>query len=249
MDHNKHDVKTIETKEVDLLKKESQNVKKTLEAKLHVFFEAKKCVAQRTDICVMQLEKTKDKVVKCIDEMIKKANNQKNRTDQHVDKPISHIKKNIELLSHMEDQLECETIPDYREKIRGIIEEGKKDWSGARSFKFPVFDAGEDEGDEKHKGEDEGDDAGEDEGDEKDKGEDEDEGDDAGENENENESEDDDEDEDYTMTIGKMTSGEFLAVLPNVSADGEDTQNQLLPRGLNAFQLKCAGAFYLVLYQ
>ena len=53
----------------------------------------------------------------------------------------------------------------------------------------------------------------------------------------------------YTMTIGKMTSAEFLAVLPEVGADGEDTQNQLLPRGLNAFQLKCAGTPYLTLYQ
>ena len=275
VDHNKHDVKTIETKEMDLLKKESQNIKKSLKAKIQIICEAKKYVAQKTDACVTQLrpvhtmrffsdcdcdsfyrnkwvaqhsmevftlcdcdnvtnpyvahckqktnrshnqkkshsvneplEKTKDKLVKYFDELIKKANNQRNRADLHVDK----MKKAIDLLNQMEEKMEavdCETTTNFRETVRRILEQNKKDFSGVRLFQFPVYDAGEDI--------------------------------DRGEDECQYRH--------YTMTIGKMTSAEFLAALPDMGADGGDAQNQLLPGGLNAFQLKCAGTFYLILYQ
>ena len=116
VDHNKHDVKTIETKERELLKNESQNVKKFLEANVQIVSEAQKYVAQKTDVCVTQLENTKDKIVKYFDKMIKKAYHQKNRTDLHVHK----MKKAIELLSQMEEKMEgrdCETTTNIRETV------------------------------------------------------------------------------------------------------------------------------------
>ena len=58
-DHNKHDVKRIETKEKDLLKKELKRVKNNLEAKAQIICEAKECVAQKTDKCVKRLEEAK----------------------------------------------------------------------------------------------------------------------------------------------------------------------------------------------
>ena len=97
--HNKHDVKRIETKEKDLLKRKLKRVKNNLETKVQIICEAKKCITQKTDMCVKKLQKTREKVVKCFDKLITEAKNQGNKSNLTADKIVSLIKENIDLLS------------------------------------------------------------------------------------------------------------------------------------------------------
>ena len=142
--HNKHDVKRIETKEKDLLKKELRRVKNNLEAKVQIICEAKECLAQKTDECVKRLEEAKDKLV----EFITKAKNQRNKSDLKADKIVSLMKENIGLLSNIEKKLEVKEgtdcdVKSYHETVMEIIENNKKKLSGTKLFQFPVLDQGE----------------------------------------------------------------------------------------------------------
>ena len=144
--HNKHDVKRIETKEKDLLKKELKRVKNNLEAKVQIICEAKKLVAQKTDKCVKKMEKARDKVVKYHNNLISKAKNERNKSDLQADKLVSVMKQNIDLLSNIEEKVEAEggtecEAKNHHKTVKGIIRNNKKNLSGARSFQFPVFDA------------------------------------------------------------------------------------------------------------
>ena len=71
IDHNKHDIKRIETREIDHFRKELTAIKTNLEAKVKLISEARKHVADRTSKFVATLRKVK----KQIDKTIKEAEN------------------------------------------------------------------------------------------------------------------------------------------------------------------------------
>ena len=144
VDHNKHDVQRIETKEKDLLKKELKRVKNNLETKMQIICEAKKLVAQNMDKCIQKLETRRENVVKYFDKLITEAKNQGNKSDLKADNIVSQIKENIDLLSNIEEKVDVEEYTDcevksYHETVKEMIENNKKNLSGARSFHFPVF--------------------------------------------------------------------------------------------------------------
>ena len=72
-DHNKHDVKGVEEKEKELLKKELKLNKMKLEARMNFISEARKNVTDKTDKFVNDLKKTKAEFIRCFDRMIGKS--------------------------------------------------------------------------------------------------------------------------------------------------------------------------------
>ena len=144
-DHSKHDVKGIDTKEKQLLKKELKLNNMKLEERLKLLAEAGKNVADKTDKFVNDLKTTKDEFIRCFDKLIGKAECKGNETKSQTDKEVSAITTSIGILNNIQENLESpdvadhETIKNYRETVGAIIENNKKNFSGARSFKFPVF--------------------------------------------------------------------------------------------------------------
>ena len=144
-DHNKHDVKGIEIREKDLLKKELKSKKMILEGRVKLLSEAGKNVADKTDKFVNDLQKTGDEFIRCFDNLIGKAECKCNETISQTDEEISAITISIEILNNIQENLESpdvadhETIKNYRETVGVIMENNKKIFSGARSFKFPFF--------------------------------------------------------------------------------------------------------------
>ena len=115
---------------------------------MQIICEAKKCIAQKTGMCVKKLQKTREKVVKCFDKLITEAKNQGNKSDLKADKIVSLIKENVDLLNNIEEKVKvkggtaCE-VKDYHETVKGIVENNKKNLSGTKLFQFPVLDEGE----------------------------------------------------------------------------------------------------------
>ena len=144
-DHSKHDVKGIDTKEKHLLKKELKLNKMKLEERLKLLAEAGKNVADKTDKFVNDLKKTKDDFIRCFDKLIGKAECKGNETKSQTDEEVSAITTSIEILNNIQENLESpdvadhETVKNYHETVGVIMENNKKILSGARSFKFPVF--------------------------------------------------------------------------------------------------------------
>ena len=145
VDHNKHDVKSIDTKEKEFLKEELKLNKTKLEARLNFLLEAGKNAADMTDKCLNYLKKTKDEFVRCFDKQIGKSESKGNQTKRQTDEEVSAITASIEVLNSIQENLESsdaanpKTIENYRETVGVIIENNKKNLSCARSFKFPVF--------------------------------------------------------------------------------------------------------------
>ena len=142
VDHNKHDVKEIEAKEKELLIKELNTIRLDLEARAKIISKAKKKIAKKTGKCVSDLQKAKEVVANVFDRMIEEAENQRKTTFELVDNELS---AKIELLKHIQDNLKeenatkPETLANYRETIRAIVENIKTNLTGTRSFKFSVF--------------------------------------------------------------------------------------------------------------
>ena len=144
-DHNKHDVKGIEVKEKELLKTDLE-FKMILETRLKMISDAKETVEEKTDRCVNYLRKTKDEFIRCFDKMIEEVHDHGNQTNKESDKDISSITASIEVLNNIQENIEdedeenpYETIANYRETVRTIIQNNKTNLSGPRSFKFLVF--------------------------------------------------------------------------------------------------------------
>ena len=77
-DHNKHDVKGVEAKEKELLKRDLE-FKMILETRLKLISEAKETVDKKTDTCVNDLRKTKDEFIRCFDKMIEEVHDHGNQ--------------------------------------------------------------------------------------------------------------------------------------------------------------------------
>ena len=143
-DHNKHDVKGVEEKEKVLLKRDLE-FKMILEKRLKMISEARETVTAKKDKCVNDLKKTKDEFHRCFDKMIEEVEVRGNQTNQEIDKEMSAITASTEVLKSIQENLKDEdganqeTIANYRETVRAIIENNKTNLSGTRSFKFFVF--------------------------------------------------------------------------------------------------------------
>ena len=143
-DHNKHDVKGIEAKEKEFLKRDLE-FKMILETRLKLISEAKETVDERIDKCMNDLRKTKDEFIRCFDKMIEEVQDHGNQTNKGSEKEISAITASIEVLNSIQENCEAEdgtnqeTIADYRETVLAIIENNKTNLSGTRSCKFLVF--------------------------------------------------------------------------------------------------------------
>ena len=142
VDHNKHDVKEIEAKEKEVLIKELNTIRLDLETRAKIISKAKKKIAKKTGKCVSDLQKAKEAVANVFDRMIEEAENHRKTTFELVDNELS---AKIELLKHIQDNLKeenatkPETLANYRETIRAIVENIKTNLTGTRSFKFSVF--------------------------------------------------------------------------------------------------------------
>ena len=128
----------------ELLRKELK-YKIILEARLRLILEAEKNVAGKTDKFVKELKKTKEEFDKCFDRLIEEAEKKADQTRIQTDKEVSAMKTSLEVLNSIQENLEAEdttnsdTITNYREAVRAIIEKNKTNISDTRSFKFPVF--------------------------------------------------------------------------------------------------------------
>ena len=144
-DHNKHDVKGIEIREKDLLKKELKSKKMILEARVEMLSEVGKVVDRETVRCVNYLKKTQDEFTRCFNKLIRKAECEGNETKSQTDEEVSAITTSIEILNNIQENLESPDVADhetnktYPETVGVIMDNNKKNLSGARSFKFPVF--------------------------------------------------------------------------------------------------------------
>ena len=143
-DHNKHHLKGVEAKEKELLKRDLE-FKMILETRLKLISEAKETVDKKTDTCVNDLRKAKDEFIRYFDQMIEEVHDHGNKTNKESEKEISAITASIEVLNSIQENCEAEdganqeTIANYRETVRAIIENNKTNLSGTRSCKFFVF--------------------------------------------------------------------------------------------------------------
>ena len=142
-DPNKHDIKRIETREIECFRKELKGIKTNLEAKVKLISEARKCVADKTSKLITTLRKVK----KQIDKTIKEA--ESNQTVEQADTDVMVIMASIEALNNMEEKIEAydgtntEAIKTYRETVEEIIGNTNQNLSDSRSFQFPVFNEAE----------------------------------------------------------------------------------------------------------
>ena len=149
-DHAGHKWTEIEEQTSEVLLRDVKQIKKNMEAKVEMISNAKKDVFEKTYRCMKELKKTKDELFGCIrhiDKMLEETEIQSNETNLLADIELSGMRANIELLNSIlensEDGTDYETIMNYRETVKRIVESNKVNLSCSRSFPFPVFTAGQ----------------------------------------------------------------------------------------------------------
>ena len=77
--------------------------------------------------------------------MIKKAEEQNMLENSHIDGEVTAMKSNIDLMRGIRQNIErtrdmsYEDIMNTQETVNGIIENNKANFSGVKSYGFPVF--------------------------------------------------------------------------------------------------------------
>ena len=146
--HKEHDVIDIEEQEKGVLMKELKKILSNLGAKLNILSVAKRDIQEKANAAVEQMKKKKEEIDKVFDKMMKEAERQNKLDETQINNEISAINSNMELLSCLEQNMETEEEVSYeeiknnQETVRGIIENNKANFSGERSFGYPVFSVG-----------------------------------------------------------------------------------------------------------
>ena len=125
VDHTKHDVKGIETKEKEFLMKELETVKSDLEKKVEIVLNALKFVAYQNDKGKQKLRKAKADFGKSIDQQIESTERQYNEERKRLEEKLSGIRKEIEYMKNIEEDVkedgaDNEKIQNYREIIENL---------------------------------------------------------------------------------------------------------------------------------
>ena len=131
-DHSKHETKRIETKEKEFLKKELIMVKMNLETEVVNCPEANEDLAKKFHQCIQKMRKLQVDIDKWFVQTIEKIECQSNQERKNGDEKVSAIRKNIELVNNIEEELKQEDntnnerIQNYPETVRKIIENQKQ---------------------------------------------------------------------------------------------------------------------------
>ena len=107
-DHEGHDWIEIEEREKEALVQEVTNIRKNLEAKVHMISKVTQEVAEKTDSCVKKLKIIEEHVAK----MIEEAERQGKETSKQAEKELSAMKENIECLVSIQDDI-ADYAADY----------------------------------------------------------------------------------------------------------------------------------------
>ena len=137
VDHKKHEVIDIEEHEKEVLTRKLWKIQTNLEVKVQMISDAKNDVTDKTSTCVRELKKLGEEIEK----MVQEAEAQKTKTIEKADEELVAVHANIELLKNIIDNQDAGNHVKDSDTIRAIIDHTKKNLSGARSFKFPVFNA------------------------------------------------------------------------------------------------------------
>ena len=140
-EHKKHEITEIEYQGKEALKKEVTEIKMNLEAKVKIISTTKMDITEKTNAVVADLKKTKEE----IDMMIKKIDDQNRIENIRIHDELSAMNSNIELLSSIQQSIEddedmsYEGIMSHRDTVVGISEHNTENFSGLRSFGYPVL--------------------------------------------------------------------------------------------------------------
>ena len=79
MDHNKHDVVRDKDREKEVVRRKVAEIMKNIQAKVEIISKASKDITDKADLCVKEMENTKQEVNQYLDNMIEEVENQKCR--------------------------------------------------------------------------------------------------------------------------------------------------------------------------
>ena len=143
--HKKHDVTEIEEMQIEILMKKVVAVEKNLETKLKMYTQMKKNIEDKTKKAVEAIKSKKEETVKYFDKMIKKTEENGNFENLRIDDELSAMNSNLDLIKCVrinienEDTLSLGELMNHQETVEEIMENNKTNFSGVKSFRFPVF--------------------------------------------------------------------------------------------------------------
>ena len=147
--HKGHIAFPIEDHEKDILIQNLEKIKKNLATKVEMISAAQKNIEDSTKVVMEEIQKQKEEFNRHFEKMIKEIEEQNKLQSINMDKEISAMNSNIDLLKSLEQNIEKEEeishedIINNQETIRGIIENVNVNLSGERSFRFPVASLGQ----------------------------------------------------------------------------------------------------------
>ena len=142
--HRGHVAFPIEDHERDVLMQELETINKNLATKVEMISAAKKNIEHRTKVVMEEIQKKKEEFFRHFEKMIKEIEEKNKLEHTYIDKEVSAIKSNIDLLKSLkqniekEEEMRHEEIMSSQETVRGIIENINANLPGERSFGYPA---------------------------------------------------------------------------------------------------------------
>ena len=143
--HRKHDITEIEDEKKEIIMKNIESFKMSLQIKIRKISRAKEDVEKEADICIRSLIKEKDEMCKKFDKTIEESKKKVEEIKTLVKDELGAMNETIIVLNDMKESIETleentyEDLMDKMDTIKGIEDNITRNLSGKREYFYHEY--------------------------------------------------------------------------------------------------------------